>query len=64
MENIKWGLFLKGELISEYPPTIEGYEEALEDADFAYQETGVPHEVKKFRWIEEKGKKVKRNETF
>jgi hypothetical protein len=54
MENIKWGLFLKGELMVEYPATVEGYKEALKDADFAYQETGIPHEVKKFRWIEEK----------
>lgn len=50
--KIKWGLFLHNELMAEYPATSEGHMEALEDGDFAYQETGVIHEVKRFSEIE------------
>jgi len=45
--NLKWGLYLHNELIKEYSSTEIGYEEAMKDAEFAYQETGIPHLVKR-----------------
>ncbi|MCK2000733.1 hypothetical protein MZM54_04930 [[Brevibacterium] frigoritolerans] len=47
-KNCAWGLFLNNTLMAEYKPTLEGYEEALKDAKFVLQETGIPHEVKHF----------------
>jgi hypothetical protein len=44
----KWGLFVEGELMVEYPFTNDGYKEALEDAKLVFEESGVPHEVKIF----------------
>lgn len=50
MEEMKWGLFLHGELMAEYDRTIEGYKEAKEAAAFAFEETGIPHTVQLFYW--------------
>ena len=42
-----WGLFVKGKsLVAQYEFTDEGYKEAVEDAEFATQETEVEHTVK------------------
>jgi hypothetical protein len=38
----EYGLFLDGLLVSVYPR----YDEALEALTFAYEETGIPHELK------------------
>lgn len=42
----KIGVFLKGELMIEFPHTYEGGLEALRDAAFCTSETGEFHEVK------------------
>lgn len=44
----KWGLFLGGELMVEYPFTNDGYKEALEVAKLVFEDSGVPYEVKIF----------------
>jgi hypothetical protein len=49
MKMKKIGLFLKGELMAEYPFTYTGGLEAINDAGFATSETGEFHEVKIYR---------------
>lgn len=46
---MKLGLFLKGELMIEYPINADFYEEALQDAKEAFDETGIIHELKFYR---------------
>jgi len=46
---MKLGLFLKGELMIEYPINSDIYDEALKDAKEAFEETGIIHELKFFQ---------------
>jgi len=41
---MKIGLFVNGMKVLEYD--ISDYTQALEDAKIAYEESGVPHEIK------------------
>lgn len=58
MAGYKWGIYLKGELMTSHLDTREGYVEAMQDAMTAFEETGMPHEVKHYKLDEHQTEEI------